>query len=186
AGDKLQYLKDTSPSAQFDNFYVSVCTSLAASTGWSFEVVQKKFNANYSASRATLLLCHRTAIIERNEQNSDFDNPIYEMWLSEEIAAGRVQAPGFSDPLLKMAWLCAEWSGSPMPNIDPQKSANADLMYVSMAAQTLDDVARNFNGSSGKANRAKLERQWNELPTPGLPILPVNTQLEEQEAGNDV
>jgi len=27
-----------------------------------------------------------------------------------------------------------------------------------MGAQTLDDVARNYNGSSGKANRAKLKR----------------------------
>jgi capsid protein len=185
AGDKLQFLKDTSPSAQFDAFCNSVYTNIAASVGWSIEMVQKKFGNSFSASRATLLLCHRTAIIERDEQNADLNNPVYEMWLSEEIAAGRISAPGFSDPLLKMAWLCAEWSGSPMINIDPQKSANADLLYASLGAQTLDDVARNFNGSSGKANRSKLQRQWNELPVPTLPIMPINTTPpQEQEEDN--
>ena len=66
-----------------------------------------------------------------------------------------------------------------MPNIDPQKMANADLAYVQMGAQTLDDVARNFNGSSGKANRSKLTRQWEELPQPKLPIAPIQTNLAE-------
>jgi hypothetical protein len=51
-----------------------------------------------------------------------------------------------------------------MPNIDPMKSAAADRAYVELGAQTLDDVARNYNGSSGKANRIKNARQFEELP----------------------
>lgn len=184
-GDKIKYLQDTSPSAQFDNFISSFFSSIAASTGWSIETVLKKFNNSYSASRATLILCWRVANIQRLEQNSDFDNPIYEMWLSEEIAAGRISAPGFSDPLLRAAWLNAEWAGVPMPNIDPQKMASADLAYVQMGAQTLDDVARNYNGSSGKANRAKLKRQWEELPEPKLPISPVLTGEEKPAQDGD-
>ncbi len=184
-GDKIKYLQDTSPSAQFDAFVGSFFSSIAASTGWSIETVLKKFNNNYSASRATLILCWRVANIQRLEQNSDFDNPVYEMWLSEEIAAGRISAPGFSDPLIKAAWLNAEWSGSTMPNIDPAKTAQADLAYVQMGAHTLDDVARNYNGSSGKANRAKLKRQWEELPEPKLPIAPVQTGMAEGEQQDD-
>ena len=181
-GDKIKYLQDTSPSQNFDAFISSFFASIAASTGWSIETVLKKFNNNYSASRATLILCWRVANIQRLEQNSDFDNPIYEMWLSEEIAAGRIQAPGFSDPLLRAAWLNAEWAGVPMPNIDPQKMASADLAYVQMGAQTLDDIARNYNGSSGKANRSKLTRQWEELPQPKLPIAPIQTNLAEENS----
>lgn len=165
-GDKFKSVQDTSPSAQYDAFVGSFFASICASSGYSIEHVLKKFNANYSASRATLILCWRTANIERLEQNSDFDNPIYEMWLSEEIAAGRVQAPGFSDPLLKSAWLNAEWAGSPMPNIDPLKTMQAGKLAVELSAETLDDIAREFNGSSGKSNRAKLKRQYSELPEP--------------------
>jgi hypothetical protein len=53
-----------------------------------------------------------------------------------------------------------------MPNIDPVKTATADRAYVELGAQTLDDVARNYNGSSGKSNRAKIKRQYEELATP--------------------
>lgn len=183
-GDKIKYLQDTSPSQNFDTFIGSFFSSIAASTGWSIETVLKKFNNNYSASRATLILCWRVANIQRLEQNSDFDNPIYEMWLSEEIAAGRISAPGFSDPLLRAAWLNCEWAGVPMPNIDPKKSYAADLGYASIGAQTLDDISRNFNGSSGKANRAKLKRQWEELPVPKLSIAPVQANMP-QDGDND-
>lgn len=165
-GDKIKYLQDTSPAVGFDAFVGSFFSSICASTGLSMEVVLKKFNANYSASRATLIMCWRVANIWREEMNVDFNDPIYEMWLSEEIASGRESAPGWNDPLLRAAWLSCEWSGSPMPNIDPQKSAEADRLYVELGAQTLDDVARNYNGSSGKANRSKNARQFEELPEP--------------------
>jgi lambda family phage portal protein len=165
-GDKLKYLQDTSPSAQYNTFVDAFFSSICASTGWAIELVLKKFNQNYSASRATLLLCWKTAQIERNEMIADFLDPQYEMWLSEEIAAGRIQCPGWSDKYIKTAWLNCEWAGSPMPNIDPQKSAQADKLYVELGAQTLDDVARNYNGSSGKANRAKNIRQYQETSEP--------------------
>jgi capsid protein len=137
------------------------------------ELVLKKFSNNYSASRATLLLCWRTAEIERNEMIADFCRPVYEMWLSEEIASGRIECLGWSDKYIREAWLCAEWAGAPMPNIDPIKTAQADQKYVELGAQDLDDVARNLNGSSGKANRVKLVRQYKELPFPPWPIAPI-------------
>lgn len=165
-GDKMKYLQDTSPSASFDSFVNSFCSYLAASNGIPIEVVLMKFNANYSASRATLILFWRIAQIWRDEMIADFLTPVYEMWLSEEIASGRISAPGWTDTLMKEAWLCAEWAGSPMPNIDPLKSAQADEKFVELGAQTLDDVARNYNGSSGKANRMKNARQFSELPEP--------------------
>lgn len=182
-GDKINYLKDTSPSTEFDAFTSAFFASICASTGYSIETVLKKFSNNYSASRATLILCYRVACTERLDQNSDFDNPIYEMWLSEEIAAGRVTAPGFSDPYLRAAWLCAEWDGSQMPNIDPLKQMQADKLAVELSAETLDDVARNHNGSSGKANRAKLTRQYSELPEPPWGWVP--GKIEDQQNNNN-
>jgi len=43
---------------------------------------------------------------------------------------------------------------------------NADKGYVELGAQTLDMVARDYNGSSGPANRAKLKRQIGQLTVP--------------------
>lgn len=182
-GDKLEFLRDTSPSEAYNEFVSSFFSSICASTGWSEELVLKKFNNNYSASRATLILCWRTAIIERMEMEADFLEPVYEMWLAEDIAAGRTAAPGWSDPFLRQAWLSCEWAGVPMPNIDPLKTAQSDEKYVELGAQTLDDVARNLNGSSGKANRIKIARQYQELPTPPWPRAPI-TVIPDNEGNN--
>lgn len=165
-GDQLKYLQDTSPSAQYEAFVNAFCSYLCASVNMPVEMLLMKFSQNYSASRATMILFWRVAQYWRNEMSSDFLDPTYECWLSEEIASGNISAPGWSDPLLRAAWLCCEWAGLPMPNIDPLKSIQASKMAVELSAETLDDISRDYNGSSGKSNRAKLNRQYAELPQP--------------------
>lgn len=163
-GEELKAFQNTSPTESFEKFVNTLAGHLSASLSIPLEVVLMKFAQNYSASRASLILFWRIAQIWREEMASDFLNPVYEAWLSGEIAAGRVQAPGWTDPRLREAWVKNNWIGSPMPNIDPQKTAKADMLYAEMGAQTLDRIAQNLNGSSGKANRAKLRRELEELP----------------------
>jgi len=163
-GDKLKPVENTAPSDSFDKFVDGFTSYLSSASGMPLEVLLMKFNANYSASRASLILFWRIANVWRAEMAADFLNPVYEMWLSEEIAAGRVLAPGWSDPIFRAAWLNCGWIGAPMPNIDPMRTANADEKYVNMGATTLDRVSRNLNGSSGSSNRAKLKREFEELP----------------------
>jgi len=124
------------------------------------EILLMKFNANYSASRAAILLFWRVACMKRDFLDQNFIGPTYEAWLTGEIAAGRISCPGWSDPRLKAAWTAHRLNGTPMPNIDPAKSSVADMNLVAMGGKTLDDVARETNGSSGKANRAALVKQF--------------------------
>ena len=57
---------------------------------------------------------------------NDFCQPIYEEWLTEAIAKGRVHAPGFfTDPLARKAYSQAEWNGPSQGQIDPLKEVNA-------------------------------------------------------------
>jgi capsid protein len=93
---------------------------------------------------------------------------MYEVWLSLEIAAGRISCPGWQDPRLRAAWTAHRLNGTPMPNIDPAKTAQADLMYASMGAQHLGDVARNLNGSDFTSNAAHLAVQVPALSEAGL------------------
>jgi len=166
-GEELKAFQNTSPAESFEGFVSTLAGHLSASLSIPIEVVLMKFAQNYSASRASLILFWRIAQIWREEMATDFLNPVYESWLAGEIAAGRVRAPGWTDPRLREAWVKNNWIGSPMPNIDPQKTAKSDQIYVEMGAQTLDRVAQNLNGSSGKANRAKLRRELAELsPVP--------------------
>ena len=126
-----------------------------------------KMGSSYSAARSALLMFWRVAQIWRAEMATDLLDPTFEMWLNEEIATGRIMAPGWVNPVKRAAWLNCGWIGAPMPNIDPARTAKADKDYIEMGAQTLDRVSRNLNGSSGKMNRSKLNRELSELsPVP--------------------
>lgn len=165
-GETLESIKSTAPGQSFPEFINTLASHLSASVSMPFELVLMKFGENFSASRAALVLFWRVAQIWRDEMASDLLNVVYENWLAGEIAAGRIMAPGWSDPRLREAWLKNNWVGSPMPNIDPLKSAKADQIHAELGATDLDRVAQELNGSSGKANRAKLDRQYEELPKP--------------------
>jgi lambda family phage portal protein len=184
AGEKLEGFKDTAPSASFGEFVKTFTAQLAASLSIPIEVVLMQFNQNYSASRAALILFWRVVERFRKEMESDFLNPIFEAWLSEEIAGGRIQAPGWNNPILKAAWLNANWIGAPLPSIDPAKTAKADEIYVNMGAQTRSSVARNLNGSDFSSNAQTLKREAEELPTSTLgkdePDIPQDTDDEEK------
>lgn len=176
-GEDLKTFDSSAPSESFASFVQSFTGYLAASVNMPPEVLALKFGSSFSAMRGVLILFWRTACIERDEEASDFYGPVFRAWLAGEIAAGRVSCPGWSDPRMRAAWCTATWSGPPMISIDPSKTATADQMYVQMGAQTLDDVAKNMNGSSGSANRAKNKRQipqltkvpWQGGAVPGAP-----------------
>jgi len=165
-GEDFKPFQNTAPSDGFGSFVNDFTAYLSASFSMPLEILLMKFNENYSASRAALLLFWNVATIWRQEQATDIMDPIYEMWLSEEIARGTIKAPGWSNPILKAAWLNSRWIGPSMPNIDPMKTMKADQGYVAMGATTQDRVARELNGSDAKTNIAKNERVFNLMKTP--------------------
>jgi capsid protein len=180
-GEDLKTLELNAPADNYHTFVDAFVKSLSASVSMPSEVVWMQFGKSYSASRAALVLAWQVVEIWRNELASDYLDPIYEAWLDGEIAAGRIKAPGWSSPRLKSAWLKNSWIGFPMPNIDPSKTADAHEKYVNMGATTLDRVARELNGTSGKANRAKLTREFTELPKSPL----LKTSATSQGGGED-
>lgn len=165
-GDTIKSLGNQASAQAYNQFVDAFTGHLAASMSMPLEVLLMKFGSNYSASRATLILFWRIAEIWKTEMAADFLNPVFEAFLTLEIAAGRLSLPGWSDPRLRQAWLNCRWIGAPMPNIDPAKTANADRAYIEMGATTLDRVARNLNGSSAASNRNKLRREYDDLPAP--------------------
>ena len=165
-GEDLKAFEPKAPVSEYHTFVDSFFSYLSAATSMPVELALMRFNNNYSASRATLILAWRIVQVFREEMAADNLDPTYHMWLAGEIASGRISAPGWQDPTLRAAWLCSKWVASPMPNIDPMRTAQADQLYTLMSAQTLDDVARTFNGSSGAANRAKNTKQFEDLPIP--------------------
>lgn len=163
-GQKLAPFVNTAPADSYNTFVDSFCTHLAQSSGMPIEVLLMKFGENYSASRATLILFWRVVTMWRERMVSDYCDPCYEMWLSGEVAAGRIKAPGWQNATMRRAWLSCRWIGAPMPEIDPTKTASSVKTFAELGMTTLDRESRNLNGSSGALNRSKLAREYAELP----------------------
>ena len=161
---KVKMLGNTAPITNYPDFVQSFMSSLSASADIPLEVVLMKFSQNYSASRATLVLAWRVAGIYQAEFASDFLNEVLRAFVELEIASGRIRMPGFSDPVLRAAWLNCKWVGKPMPEIDPFKTMRGIELKTGMGLTDLDREAQEINGSDGKTNRQKLSKQYNELP----------------------
>ncbi len=165
-GDRIKFHENTAPSENFDSFVHAFMKYICASTGMPIEVLEMKFSSSYSSARAALLMFWRVAKIWRDEMASDYLNPVFEMWLSGEIGAGRISAPGWSDPVLRRAWLNCIWIGAPMPNIDPLRTSKADKEYLGMNATDLDRVAGELNGSDAEMNMMKNKEVFENMPRP--------------------
>jgi lambda family phage portal protein len=155
AGEKLKGFENTAPSDSFASFTDAFVAHLSASVSMPVEVLMLRFNSNYSASRAALVMFWRVAVMWRRELESDFLGPVWETWLAEEIAAGRISARGWLDPILRSAWLCAEWVGSQMPVIDPKVSAEAARALIEAGLSTAEREAREINGSDANQNKVR-------------------------------
>lgn len=168
-GMDMELMGTNAPGDKFDTFVDSFTSYLTASTGMPLEVMLMRFSQNFSASRASLLLFWRIVQIWRDEMAAEFLNPIYEMWLSEEIAAGRITAPGWNDPRLRAAWISNQWIGDPPPDIDPSKTAKAVREYMSLGLMTGKRAARQLNGTSWDMNAETLLKEFgSRVPPPWI------------------
>ncbi len=165
-GQSLEMVNNTAPTTGVDRFVDFFTSYLASARSMPIEVLLMKFSSNFSASRGALLLFWRIAQIWRDEMAADYLNPTVEMWLSEEIAAGRVAAPGWSDPRLRAAWLNSMWIGPPAPDIDPGRTAKARKDNIEAGVTTIGVESRNYNGSDAESNKATLKRELDGMAIP--------------------
>ena len=99
---------------------------------------------------------------------SDFCQPVYEMWLSEAVALGRVKAPGFfSDPLIRSAWCSARWIGPVQGSLDPLKEAKAAVLLIQNGLKTHSQVAREMGGGDWDENVEVLKDENRRLDAAG-------------------
>ena len=180
-GADIKFGNPNSPATGYDKFTDSFLTNLSALTGTPIEVVKMKFGSSFSASRGTFLLHQVVLLIERADEAADFLDPLKEMWMSGEIAAGRISAPGWSDPRLRAAWLKGSWRGAPVPDIDPGKLAKARKDNLETGTWNVEKEAQQQSGMSAADNIA-----INNLAYEGYKPLPWSDAAQNEETpGND-
>jgi len=156
-GEDVTFASPTHPNTGFDTFMRSLCEQVGAALEIPADLLLMAFNSSYSASRAALLEAWKGFKMRREWLADDFCRPVYELWLTEAVARGRISAPGFlTDPLIRQAYLGSEWIGPSQGQLDPTKEVQASVMAIENGLSTHEAEAVKLNGSEYARNVDKL------------------------------
>lgn len=159
-GEKANIVNPGRPNAAFDGFVTAICRQIGAALEIPYELLLKNFNASYSASRAALLEAWKSFRMYREWLAADFCQPIYEEWLTEAVAKGRIEAPGFfGDPLTKKAYCGAEWNGPAQGLLNPTQEVAAAQKRVENGFSTRSKEAKEMNGTDYYKNISQLKQE---------------------------
>lgn len=156
-GEDVRFGSPTHPNTGFDTFMRALCEQVGACLEMPADLVLMAFNASYSASRAALLEAWKGFRMRREWLADDFCRPVYELWLTEAVALGRISAPGFlTDPIIRQAYLGSEWIGPSQGQLDPVKEVQAAILAKQHGFTTGEAEATRLNGSDFRSNVDKL------------------------------
>lgn len=185
-GESVDFANPSRPNTAFDPFVLSMLRQIAPSLELPVEVLIKHFTSSYSAARAALEELHRYVRCERELIVRDLCNPVLEWFWYEAVALGRIPAPGFfADPMIRDAYMGAEWIGPAKGVIDGLKEAKEQEAWMDMGAKTLDYVIRESTGQDpDHVYRQRIQHKAREdrdglAPAPTQPDPP---QITEEAA----
>lgn len=159
-GEGVTFANPTRPNSGFDAFMRSLAEQVGAAVEIPADLLLKSFNSSYSASRAALMEAWKSFRMRRTWLVNDLCRPVWELFVSEAVATGRVSAPGFfADPLVRDAYLGCEWIGPSQGQLDPTKEISAELQAIGAGITTREAASVRINGSDWDENINRLKRE---------------------------
>ncbi len=182
-GEDVAFGSPTHPNTGFEVFMRALCEQVGAALEIPADLLIMSFNSSYSASRAALLEAWKAFRMRREWLTKSFCRPVYEVWMTEAVARGRIIAPGFlTDPLIRQAYLQSEWIGPSQGQLDPTKEVQAAALAVENGFSTREAEAIRLNGSEYASNVDKLKSENKRLrEANGGNIQPVKVEPPPQE-----
>ena len=168
-GVDVKAIDSTNAQSTFEPFMSAFLKQVGAAVNIPYEVLMKNFTASYSASRAALL------------QAAD-EFPVFEQFLAEAVALGRIDAPGFfDDPIKRAAWSQADWYNEASHLLDVTKEVEGARMRIALGLSTHAKEAAELCGVDFADN---LETLANEFDLKKK-FLPAVVDEETQQPTND-
>lgn len=168
-GETINAANPGRPNSAFDPFVQAVLRQIGAALELPFEILIKHFASSYSASRAAILEAWRFYKVRRSWLADNFCQPIYQTWLAEAIAMGRIHAPGFfSDPLRRQAWSRAVWLGDGASSLDPLKEILATEKRLELGITTQAEETAAYDGGDWEAKTAQRSKERKAFQAAGL------------------
>lgn len=159
-GEDITFTDPKRPANGFAGFVRAIAEQTGAALEIPADLLLKAFNASYSASRGALLEAWKAFRMRRVWFAKDFCKPVYEAWLAEAVALGRIHAPGFFlDPRIRKAYSGSEWTGPSQGQLDPGKEINAEILAVQHGFSTHEQSTARLNGGNWHNNIETLRRE---------------------------
>lgn len=172
-GEDIEAPNPGRPNTAFDDFVLAVLRQVGVALELPFEVLVKHFNSSYSASRASMLEAWRYFKGRRAWLAAMFCQPVYEAFMDEAVAKGRILAPGyFDDPALRAAYLRTNWVGDSQGQIDPMKEVSAAKERLALLLTTYSDETAALSGEDWADIVSRREYEEEIIDEAGLrPVL---------------
>lgn len=159
-GESVEAVETKHPSGSYDSFTNAFITMIGAALEISPEVLMKKFANNFSASKGALNETWKSFMMRRKWFIDDFCQQVYELWLAEAVAEGRIPAPGFfTDPLIRKAYTNTTWTGPAQGCLNPVQEVSAAEKRIKNGLSTHEDECAAMNGSDFEDNVRTLENE---------------------------
>jgi len=188
-GEEVQFADPKHPNNGYDAFSNAMVKEIGAALEIPVEVLEKQFTQNFSAARGALNEFWRVCDVKRDEFVDSFCQPIYEQFLAEAVARGRIYAPGFfSDPARRKAYCACVWPGPARTSLNPKDEVEAAIMRVDAGYSTAQRETAEMTGGDYMRNmeqrmmEAEKMRQLREILNPAPP--PTPTPTPEPQTGD--
>jgi lambda family phage portal protein len=182
-GEKANLLNPSRPNANFGPFMEAFLQQVGVALQLPMELLLMHFTASYSASRAALEMAWQTFRKERSRFAWRFCQEVYGWFMDEAVASGRLHRPGyFADPVIREAWLGAEWIGPSRASLNPKMEAEADEIDIRNSVKTREQVCIERTG--GEVDR-KIEQLQREEKAGAKPQQAANTPQPKAEREPD-
>ncbi|WP_024346577.1 phage portal protein [Lacrimispora indolis] len=181
-GEHIEIADAKRPSGNFDAFTTSLAKYIGAAIEIPVELLTKNFSSSYSASRAALLEAWKAFRMKRSWLSTDFCQPVYEIFLTEAVASGRIKAPGFFlDPMIKKAYCGAQWNGPAQGMLDPVKEVSAAEKRINIGISTRQKETIEMTGGDFENNVSQLARESDLMKKAGLSTSATSSGGEKTE-----
>lgn len=170
-GEEFQMHTAATPGSQYLPFSQNLQREMARRLGVTFESFSMDHsNASYSSVRMGISSIWPIVIRRRERIAAPFAQGIYEAWLEEGIAEGRIPLKGGYRAFLanKQRVVWAEWQGPARPTADDYKAAMAAKVRLELGLSSLADEC-GLEGKDWEENASAIEREIKVLTEKGIP-----------------
>ncbi len=190
-GDDVAFADPKHPNTAYNAFFDAMIKEIGSGVEIPPEVMEKQFTQNFSAARGALNEFWRVCDVKRDDFVDSFCQPIYEQFLAEAVARGRIHAPGFfGDPAIRKAYCACVWPGPARTSLNPVQEVNAAIQRIDAGLSTAQRETAEMTGGDYMRNmeqrmmEAKKMRQLREILNPTPAPAPRPEPQKEQDPPN--